>query len=217
MILSKRLEVSAQFTKGFDCLADCGTDHAYLPIYCVSQSYVKKAIASDNKVEPLNHAKRHIKAAGLELEIKTILADGLPYLDEHIDVVSILGMGGHLMFDILVNANLTYVKRLILSPNSDPQMIRAYLQEHEFCIADERIIEDHSKFYQVIVAEPGEMTLTDTEKEFGPLIIKNKSETFKKYIDKQLKQLQHALPNITNPNEQKKVKDRIALLKEVLQ
>lgn len=216
MILSKRLETSAQYTKGFDCLADCGTDHAYLPIYCVSQSYVKKAIASDNKVAPLNHAKRHIKQAGLELEIKTILADGLPYLDPSIDVVSILGMGGNLMFEILANADLLDVKRLILSPNSDPQIIREFLLDHGFCIIDERLIDDHGKFYQIIVAEHGEMMLNDREKEFGPIIIKRKSEPFKRMIEKQLKQLRHALPNIKNPSEQEKVKERIELLKEVL-
>ena len=79
-----------------------------------------------------NNAKRNINEENLN--IKTILADGLPYLDSEIDIVSILGMGGRLIRDILNRADLQHVKRLVLSPNSEAIILREYLEKNNFKI-----------------------------------------------------------------------------------
>lgn len=216
MGLSKRLLASAKYLKGFHCLADCGTDHGYLPIYAVKNNLVEKAIASDNKILPLENAKTNIHHQNLDSKITTILTDGLPYLDKEIDVVSILGMGGRLITEILDKANLKDVKRLVLAPNSESDILRKFLQSNHFKIVAEELVKDNKKFYQIIVAEVGKMNLSEVELEFGPKIIENNSNTFKEFMHKLINQLTLALPNVKQEKEINNLKKRIKTLKEVI-
>jgi len=213
-MISKRLKESAKYVKGFHYLADCGTDYGYLPIYAIKHGFVHKAIASDNKELPLKNAQRNIQEEHVDVE--TILADGLPYLHPEIDVVSILGMGGRLIVDILEQANLNDVKRLVLSPNSDHITLRRFLQNHGFNIVEEEIVKDKSKFYQIIVSEPGSMMLSDIELEFGPMIMKKNTEVFKEYISKLIHKLEHALLQTNTVQNREILENRIQILKEVI-
>ena len=61
MSLSKRLLACAQYTDGFMKLADIGTDHALLPIYCINEGYVSQALAIDNKEGPYVIAYSNVK------------------------------------------------------------------------------------------------------------------------------------------------------------
>ncbi|MCK4552034.1 MAG: SAM-dependent methyltransferase [Tenericutes bacterium] len=213
-MLSKRLLESAKYLKGFNYLADCGTDHAYLPIYAVKHGYVTHAIASDNKQLPLNNAKKNIDSENLD--IKTVLADGLPYLNSEIDIVSILGMGGRLIKDIISKADLYHVKRLVLSPNSEAIILRRYLENNNFKIKHEEVIKDKNKFYQIIVCEPGIMKLTEVELEFGPIIIKDNTKTFKEYINKLIDKLTVATKQVKDSKNLEILMNRISILKEII-
>lgn len=213
-MISKRLRESAKYLKGFHCLADCGTDHGYLPIYAIKHGFVRQAIASDNKELPLKNAQKNIQDE--QVDVTTILADGLPYLNSEIDVVSILGMGGRLITDILEQANLQHVKRLVLSPNSEHVILRQFLENHGFRIVNEEFIKDKSKYYQIIVSEPGTMALSAIELEFGPIILQNKTQVFKDYISKLVTKLKIALQHTTTEESREILKKRIQTLEEVI-
>jgi len=189
---SLRLLTASKYIAGFNCLADCGTDHGKLPIYCVKNNLVKRAYASDNKEKPLNNAKENIANNNLADMVFPILADGLSYLNEEVDVVSILGMGGRLIVSILEDADLRYVKRLVLIANSENEILRAFLQEKNWKIIAEELIHENRKNYQLMVLEKGQMRLNALEKEFGPLIIKSKSFPFINMIKKHLTELKNA-------------------------
>lgn len=215
-MISKRLAASAKFVEGFHCLADCGTDHAYFPIYAIEHKLVQKAVASDNKKFPLENARRNVESAYLEEDIELVLADGLPYLTEKIDVVSILGLGGRSIATILEKADLTHVKRLVLSPNSEQEILRDYLEQNGFMIVGESFIKDKGKYYQIIAAQKGSMHLSDLEKEFGPFIIKEQSDEFVEFIEGLIETLNEATKHIQSQSEKETVLDRISKLKEVI-
>ncbi len=189
---SLRLLTASKYIDGFNCLADCGTDHGKLPIYCVKNNLVKRAYASDNKEKPLNNARENIASNNLSNLVIPVLADGLSYLNEEVDVVSILGMGGRLIVSILEEADLKYVKRLVLIANSENEILRAFLQEKNWKIVAEELIHENRKNYQLMVLEKGQMRLNALEKEFGPLIIKSKSLPFINMIKKHLNELKNA-------------------------
>ncbi len=216
MVLSKRLQASSKYLKGFNYLADCGTDHGYLPIYAIEHGLVQRAIASDNKEMPLKNALQNIEANNLSAKIETKLADGLPYLKKEIDIVSILGMGGRLISDILGKADIKYLKRLVLLANSDQDILREFLQKNNLQIVEEEIILDKGKFYQIIIAEPGEMLLSAIELEFGPIILKNKTKTFKQYVSRLIEPLEIAILRVKNQEKLEAIKERIQILKEVI-
>ena len=214
-MISNRLKVASQFLKGFQFLADCGTDHALLPIYAVEKGYVKKAIASDNKHHPLFIAKKNINEHRLFGKIQTVLADGLSYLnlEKDVDVVSVMGMGGRVIKEILENAYLYNVKRLVLQPNSDHALVRYFLETNKWKIVDERFLMDGNKYYQIIVAEHGNMSLTDLEREFGPFILNEQNEWFVKRIQTMIEQLTQALKEVKNPLTKEKLTKRLAYLR----
>jgi tRNA (adenine22-N1)-methyltransferase len=214
-MISTRLQKASEYIKGFACLADCGTDHGKLPIYCVLNGYVTKAYASDNKEKPLENARKNVESYDISQKIKLVLADGLGYLCKEVDVVSILGMGGKLIASILEKADLSNVVRLVLSPNSESYALRDYLEKNNFFIKDEVFVKEKGKNYQIIAAEKGKMSLTETEKEFGPVIIKNKPKDFLEMIDKMINRLQKAKEKTSDVCQKNQIEQRIALLKEI--
>jgi tRNA (adenine22-N1)-methyltransferase len=213
---SLRLLTACKYVAGFNCLADCGTDHGKLPIYCVKNNLVKKAYASDNKEKPLNNAKKNIIDNELQNLVIPVLADGLTYLGEEVDVVSILGMGGRLIQSILEEANLNNVKRLILSANSENEILRTFLQETSWKIIAEELIHEKRKNYQLMVLEKGQMQLSRLEKEFGPIIIKEKSTQFINMIKKQINGLKTAVKNAKNEEVKQDLNKRIKELEEII-
>jgi len=213
--LGTRLETALDYSDGFDTLLDVGTDHGLLPIKALLTGKVKKAVASDNKERPLANARTNIEKYGLGDRIDVVLTDGIPKANGA-DLVAILGMGGILIASILENGDLKATKRLILSPNSDQYLVRTWLENHHYAIIAEAFVEDKRKFYQLIVAETGEMQLTEPEREFGPLILKEKPQAFGKYLDREIRKLTDARAKASDPEAKDRLGQRIATLKGLI-
>lgn len=216
MKLSKRLSLCARYTKGFTNLADIGTDHAMLPIHAVRKGYVQKAQAIDNKQGPFVVAYGNVKDTNFADRISVKLSDGLHDIDEDTDVVVIAGMGGGLISKILQKDTRKQVKRFVLQPNNNAYRIREILQEINFKIVDELVIEEQNQLYEILVIEQGGQSLSDTEIQFGPINLKKKPELFTKKLKKELEYLKIVVRNIEKDEQKVHLQERIDLLKEVL-
>jgi len=214
--LGPRLNQAVSYTKGFNVLADIGTDHAYLPIKAIQLGNVQKAIASDNKEKPLQNAMSNIKKSGLSDRIETVLSDGLDNIKAEVDLITILGVGGILITEILGKADLKNVKRLILSPNSETATVRKWLENNHFEIEAEEFIEEKHTYYQLIVAKHGEMKLNEIEREFGPVAIRSNDMTFHQYLYKLIYKLEMALSKARKPDELNSLNLRIKTLKALI-
>ena len=215
-LLSLRLESALKYTKGFYKLADIGCDHAYFPIEAIMLGYVKKAIASDNKQRPYEHAMINVIEHNLEAQIQVVLTDGLDCLDDEVDIVSILGMGGFMIRDILETKDVAKIKRFVFSPNSDQHVVREFLEENNFNIIDEEFIKDKGKFYQIIVCEHGIMHLTSNERKYGPINIKKQPSALIEFIQLMVSKLEVALLHSKTEDSKQKLQNELAELKEVL-
>lgn len=216
MALSKRLQTALEYVKGFTQLHDVGTDHGYLPIEAVKKGYVQKCIASDNKPKPYENALTNVSSQGLSTQIEVVLAEGLQYFSPDTDCVSILGMGGRIIRQILEEASLQSVKRLILGPNSDAYTVRDFLELNEYEIEDERFILDQGKYYQIIIAKKGTMDLTEIEKEFGPINIGRKEAAYVAFLTRMIQILEQAILKTTNLEERSGLQARLLELKEII-
>lgn len=150
---NRLLSAVPYLTRGGRCI-DVGTDHAYLPIYLVSEGIVSRAVACDINQGPLESAKEHIRAAGLENQIDTFLTDGLQGLDDFgADDIMIFGMGGELIIKILQEAPWVRDEGvgLILQPMSRANLLREYLVENGFEILGESLSRS-GRIYQTIHA-----------------------------------------------------------------
>lgn len=89
-------------------------------------------------------------------------------------------MGGRLIARILEEGldKLANVGRLILQPNNREDDLRIWLQDNGFQIVAESILEEAGKFYEILVAEAGQMKLSASDVRFGPFLSKEVSPVF---------------------------------------
>ncbi len=214
--LGNRLETALKHVEDANLLVDIGTDHAYLPIKAVLLGKARKAIAVDNKPGPLSRAKHNIETNDLGSRIKTVLSDGFAGIDLVPDIVTILGLGGIQIRDILETCK-TKIKKLVLSPNSEAYTLRDWLENNGYMIIAEDFIIDGRKHYQVIVASPGEMSLDEPEKEFGPLILATRPKAFTDYLRNVIAKLVSASRMAHDETEKSRIMERIRVLKGLIE
>ena len=106
--LTPRLQVIADQIAPGARLADIGTDHAHLPIWLIENGRVVSVIASDIREGPLARAEENAARHGCLGRISLRLGAGLDKVcAEECDTVSIAGMGGETIADILTAAPWT--------------------------------------------------------------------------------------------------------------
>lgn len=226
--LSQRLKVVADFVPQNSRVADIGSDHAYLPVYLMKQKQIEFGIASEVAKGPLDNAIQEIKAEGLSDRIDTRLADGLLSVqpDDKIDCVTIAGMGGTLIKNILENgkSHLSGDELLILQPNVGEDRLRTWLMNNQYEISDETILREDGHTYEIIVAKKTDEPVKYTEQEikFGPFLLKQHSDVFVEKWENEIERIEMVIDQMNLAKHDKPVdkinsmKKEIEEIKEVL-
>jgi len=181
--LSLRLErVSANIPAGAR-LADIGSDHGYLPVALMRRGLITAAVAGEVATTPFHAAQRTVRDNGLEHQITVRLADGLAAIeaDDGITAISVCGMGGETIRDILESGkrHLSGQERLILQPNGGEQPLRQWLMDNDYSILSEELLRENRFYYEIIVAERAEAVVYTAEQlYFGPLQMQARSPVF---------------------------------------
>ena len=203
--LSKRLERIASFVQPGSRVADIGTDHGYVPIWLVQKGVCPSALAMDVRKGPLERAEEHVEEVGLSGKIELRLSDGLAKL--------IAGMGGKLTCRILEQGRHVWEnwsegkERLILSPQSEQDEVRYFLEEQGFSILREAMLTDEGKYYIVIEAARGTMRPgREQDYRFGADLIRKKDPVLLAYLEKEEKMTRQVLAGLTENDAQNKKK-----------
>ena len=162
--LSKRMQSVADMIQPCDAVGDIGCDHAFVSIYLVEQLRAKRVIASDVRRGPIAIAKRNIEAMNLSDQIEIRMGDGLDTIvPGEVNAVVLAGMGGMLMIDILERGEevVTRCDQLVLQPQSDIEKVRRYLAEKGYHLADEQMLIDAGKYYNLLDVRVHEMVQKD--------------------------------------------------------
>ena len=185
--LNSRLQAVASVVDENRKIIDIGCDHAHLSIYLTQNKHPLKVIASDINEGPLLHAKENIKKYKLETKIKTKLGSGIEPIEEDIDTIIISGMGGLNMIGILKYQPNKYknVNTIILSPNSDTNIVRKEICKLGFYIKDELLVKEKNIIYPVIKFERGKKRYSYKDYLFGPILIEKHDPLFIEYIEKE--------------------------------
>ena len=132
-------------------LSDVGTDHALLPLWLIQQGRVSTVIASDLRTGPLQQAAGNAARYKLSGQLELRHYPGLEgLLPEEAEVITICGMGGETIKNILEAAPWTREKLLILEPQSNQQVLRRFLSEQGYRITEEDLCEDRGYLYQIL-------------------------------------------------------------------
>ncbi len=193
MARNKRISLLSELTKGYDKVLDIGTDHGLVLLEAFKKGYIKQAIASDLREEPLNQAKKNLNTYPVEF----VLSDGFKDIKSSFDLAIIAGMGAYLIKDILKLAPKD--KTYILQANDKHEILRAYLEEDGFEIVDEYVIHDKF-FYIIMVVKQGQMHLLEDDLYLGPKL-KYKKEA-RAYYDHKIKQYKKILPKADEARQQ---------------
>lgn len=200
--LSRRLLAVAEYVPAGARLADIGSDHAYLPAYLALNDKISYAVAGEVVRGPFENAEHEIKKEGLAEMIKPRLADGLAAIapDDRIDTITICGMGGSLIRDILEAGKdkLEGHPFLILQPNVGAENVRRWLMNNHYRIEDEQIISEDGHVYEIIVAgfTPEPVSLSQNELVFGPVLLQHKNAAFVQKWEGELEKLENIIPHL---------------------
>lgn len=172
--LTPRLRSAAALVRQDAVFADVGTDHAYLPIFLLTEGLVRFSYCTDINEGPLASARRNAEAAGLLSKTEFLLTDGAVALSgKGICDLAICGMGGELIAEIIERAEWTRERgvNLILGPMSKQAHLRKYLYSRGYTVLKEAYTTDAGKHYVTLLATyVGECReISDTEGELGLL------------------------------------------------
>ena len=181
-MISDRLAAIAYMIDSNKVVFDVGSDHGLLPCFLVESGISPKVYAGDIAEGPLNSAKENIEKRGLSDKVITVLSDGLAKANDDVDVVVIAGMGYHTIKHILDSCDVTRYQNIIVQSNTDVELVRQYISDHEYTIEDERMIYDG--FYYQIIKFSADMhdKYSDVEIKYGPVLLKKRDHIFLDYL-----------------------------------
>ena len=221
MKLTPRLMTIAKMIPKCDTVADIGTDHGYIPIYCVKNNISKKAIACDVNEGPLKIAKMNMEKYGCEDNVSTLLSDGLEKLKkDSADTVVIAGMGGLLINSILDNGKhiLKPGIRFILQPMLAIKEVRKYLYDNGFDIVREKLAREGNKIYNVLEAVYTEdkKSYTDFDVIVGDKLYISGDEHFKDYMNMKINTVRNIIRGISMSDDKSGIDEYETELKQYL-
>lgn len=223
-MLDARLQKVSEFIIG-EKLLDIGSDHAYLPIEAIRNGAVRQAICGEVVKGPFDSTVNNIRREGMEDLIEARFGSGLEVAspDDEVDTVTICGMGGPLIAEILEGGlhNLGGQPRLVLQANTYTYPIRKVLATSGYRIIDETVIRDGRHFYEIIVAEPGSSGYDEKQLTFGPVLLEKREQAFIEKLERELEHQRNIYGNLkrnsSNTEKLNEVADTINALKEVLE
>jgi len=184
MKLTKRLQEILDHCPSLSRWADIGCDHGRLSCSLILSGKAEVVFAADISAPSLNKAGELAKLIGIEDRVNLRLGDGLsPIVNDDVQGVVMSGMGGPLILDIL-KAEENTAKRLecmVLSPQKYPERVRKYLNENNWTIEKECIVEEAGKYYPVMLVKKGQdAQYTDAELLTGRRV--RYDEDYEKYL-----------------------------------
>ena len=194
--------------------ADIGADHGKLIIALFERGIINHGYAVENKVGPYNRLVEALKTNGLLDDIIPLLSDGIKDVPPHVGTFIIAGMGGDLIIDILTKypAKTKQIQTLIVDAHTNVPKLREKVSKLGFVIADEMIVEEEGKYYEIIKFIRADIAYYgDKDLEFGPILRSQKSAAFKEKYQNRIIEIDHLLAKANLPerrvralNEEKK-------------
>lgn len=214
--LSQRLQSIADYVPVGSKTADIGTDHGFLPCYLVQAGIAESVLACDVNAQPLSAAAKNIADYQLEEKITTRLGNGLQVVAPgEVEVVTISGMGGSLMVEILEASTqvVDKLKRLILQPNVAPEAVRVWAEKNRWQIVAENIVQENDRLYVIIVLEPGRgKMMTAVELLLGPCLLAESHPLLGLWVSEEWEKAQRVLEQLKkSDSEESRQKEKLIL------
>ena len=209
--ISSRLLACAEFVTAGDRIADIGCDHGYLGIYLLQKGIATSVIASDINKGPLQSAKRNAEKYDFADKMSFHLSDGAKNIPRDFDTMICAGMGADTMISILDSAPWlqSSAYRLILQCQSKTPLLRRYLSENGWHIAQESVLKDGRFLYTVMDVRwnPDAPRLTVGQWYLPPALLSNAYPETAEYAFRILEGLQLAVSHRNDPEKKQALEE----------
>ena len=181
-MLDERLSLAAALYQPCDWGADIGTDHAYLPCHLLRAGICQHMIAADVSEKALARAKENLTRQKLINRAEVVLADGLDAITRKCGCISVMGMGGELMGNILRNGqDKLQGAVLILGAHTELNLVRQAIQDVGYHIVQEKLCKAAGRFYVFWRAEEGAEVLSTEDIRYGRLLWQEDAGMLREY------------------------------------
>ena len=174
--LDPRLSLAFDLYDPCELAADIGTDHAHLPAALLQRGRCQHMILTDISKSALENARMEIIRLRLTDRVSLRLGDGLSPVFEKCGVISVMGMGGRTIRDILLSGfSRLQGATLVLSAHTDWHLIRSAVQDIGYCLDREEPCFAAGRYYLVLRARPGSFPMTEQEIRLGRPLFRSES------------------------------------------
>ena len=154
--MGTRLAAVASLVPPGSVVADIGTDHAYLPVYLVTEGGCPRAVAVEKSARNARKAQETVLHYNAGHKVDVRIGDGLLALSEKdgVDTIVIAGIGGITICEILEAAGqrLRRYAHIILQPMGNLPQVRRWLFDSDFSFENEKLALEKGHYYEIIAA-----------------------------------------------------------------
>ncbi len=170
-MLDERLSLAAALYEPCDWGADIGTDHAFLPCHLLRTGICQHMIAADVSPKALSRARENLTRQRLINRAEVVLADGLDAVNRPCGCISVMGMGGETMADILRKGqDRLQGAVLVLGAHTELHLVRQAIQDVGYHMVAERLCRAAGRFYVFWRAEAGAEAQSAQALRYGGLL-----------------------------------------------
>ena len=196
-MLDQRLSTVKNLYDRCELAADIGTDHGLLPAEILGEGICQRMILTDISPAALSNSRRELARRHLSDKADFRTGFGLDPVRERCGVISITGMGGRTIHDIITKGKTALGGAvLILSAHSDLPLLRSAVQSCGYYPEAEEVCFCAGRFYVVFRAVPGMWNPDDREIRLGGALFKSGSPALLPYTDRQISVLRARLAGL---------------------
>ena len=192
--LDARLSLAYDLYDSCELAADIGTDHAHLPAALLQRGRCQHMILTDLSESALQNARDEMIRLRLTDRVSFRAGNGLEPLSEACGVISVTGMGGRTIRDILLGGREKLRgASLILSAHTDLPLIRKAVSLIGYHIDREEPCFSAGRYYLVFRACPGVRNMSPAEIRLGGPLFSSASPHLIPYLIRRRDVLQDKL------------------------
>ncbi len=170
-MLDERLSLAAELYEPCEWGADIGTDHAFLPCHLLRTGKCRRMIAADVSEKALSRARENLTRQRFLDRAEIVLADGLDAVNRPCGCISVMGMGGETMAEILRKGQSRLQGAvLVLGAHTELHLVRRAIADVGYHIVQERLCKAAGRFYVFWRAEIGEEIQSSEALRYGNLL-----------------------------------------------
>ena len=200
--LDARLSLAYDLYDPCDLAADIGTDHAHLPAALLQRGRCQHMILTDLSESVLKNARETVIRCRLSDRTDLRAGNGLQPLEEACGMISVTGMGGRTVHDILLEG-MEKLKgaSLVLSAHTDLPLIREAVCRIGYHLDREEPCFCAGRYYLVLRARPGACSLSPRELRLGGPLFESASPQLIPYLTRRREVLQDKLRGLVSADK----------------